>query len=159
MKIRLAVAAFLTLVTTQAIAEVLYFNGNIQATCTFTNASNGRFEQIGPRNLDALNVGKPASITVVNSKAGAFKVSITQPSGWVTAPTGVSTTGFQVQPRVTGPNSGSGFAPNGSKIESVLYNTGSDKIDVGLLFEETSLSALPNGEYSASVIVLCESVP
>lgn len=143
----------------QASAEVLYFGGNIANTCTFSNSTNGRFSQIGPRNLDALDVGEPASITVSNNQAGAFKVSITQPSGWLTAPVGVSTTGFQVLPRVTGPNAGSGFTPNGNKIESVLQSTGVDTLAVGLLFEESSLSTLPEGEYSATVIVLCEATP
>lgn len=148
---------FLALLATQVHAETLYFGGNIASTCTFVNATNGRFSQTGPRNLDALNVGTPASITVVNNKANAFKVSITQPSGWIQAPTGVSTTGFQLQPRVVGPNATSGFAPNGSKIETVLQRQGSDRIDVGLLFEETSLTALPDGEYSTSVTILCEA--
>lgn len=145
-------------VATQAFSEVLYFGTNISTTCTFSNASNGRFSQIGPRNLDALNVGSPASITVNNNQAGAFKVSITQPSGWIAAPATVSTTGFQLIPRITGPNATSGFSPNGSKIESILYQTGSDNIEVGLLFEESALSSLPTGEYSTSVTILCEAI-
>ena len=140
----------------QAFSDTLYFSNNVSTTCTFMNATNGRFVQTGPRNLDALNVGTPASITVVNNQAGAFKVSITQPVGWVTAPIGVSTTGFQLMPRVVGPNAAVGWAPNGSSIESVLQNSGTDRIDVGLLFEETSLTALPSGEYSTFVTVLCQ---
>jgi len=152
-----ALFGLMALFAVQAYAETLYFGGNISSSCTFVNATNGRFSQVGPRNLDALNVGTPASITVVNNKASAFKVSITQPAGWIQAPTGVSTSGFQLQPRVVGPNATSGFAPNGSKIETVLQRQGSDRIDVGLLFEETSLTALPDGEYSTSVTILCEA--
>ena len=143
----------------QASAEILYFGGNISNTCTFSNSTNGRFSQTGARNLDALNVGVPASITVTNNQAGAFKVSISQPTGWLTAPVGVSTTGFQVMPRVTGSNATSGFAPNGSKVETVLQNSGTDVFAVGLLFEESSLSVLPEGEYSTTVTVLCEATP
>ena len=154
-KLFVVLAAFFA---THAFAEVLYFGGNISTTCTFANATNGRFAQVGPRNLDALNVGTPASITVINNQAGAFKVSITQPSGWIQAPANVSTTGFQLQPRVVGPNASSGFAPNGSKIESILRNQGTDIISVGLLFEEPTLTSLPTGEYSTSVVILCEAV-
>jgi len=154
-KLFIALMAFFA---TQAFSEVLYFGTNLSTTCAFSNATNGRFAQVGPRNLDALNVGTPASITVINNRAGAFKVSITQPSGWIQAPATVSATGFQVQPRVVGPNAGSGFSPNGSKIESVLRNQGMDVISVGLLFEEPTLTTLPTGEYSTSVTVLCETV-
>lgn len=152
---KLLLAAF-ALLTTQVFAANLYFNGNIGTSCTLANATNGRFIQTGPRKLDADQQGTPATLTVINNAAGQFKLTVSQPSGWSLAPQTVSNTGFQLLPRVAGPNSNSGFAPNGGKLESVLNTSGSDLLTLGLQFEEFAIASLPQGEYSVVVTVLCE---
>jgi hypothetical protein len=147
-------AALLMSVVAQA--ENLYFYGNIGNLCTLSNATNGRFVQVGPRVLDAFQQGTPAGITVSNNAAGTYKISISQPSGWLTAPAAVSSTGFQLMPRVAGPNASSGFAPSGSKISTILNSSGTDVVTVGLLFEDFAIASLPVGEYSVAVNVICE---
>ena len=144
------------LVATFAQAEQLYFYGRIGASCTLSNATNGSFIQTGPRKLEAFEQGTPGRITVTNSAAGTYQVSISQPSGWLASPANVSNTGFQLMPRVVGPNAGSGFAPNGQKTSSVLWSSGVDVVTVGLIFEEFAFTSLPTGEYSVAVNVVCE---
>lgn len=147
---------FIALCSFSVFAETLYFNGTIGNSCTLANATNGRLVQVGPTKLEANNQGSPASISVINNAAGTYKLTITQPSGWNAAPQTVSNTGFQILPRLTGPNATSGFTPSGGKTESVLNIAGTDVVTVGMFFEEFALPALPVGDYSVVVTVLCE---
>ena len=148
--------SFIALCSLSVFAENLYFNGTIGSSCTLANATNGRLVQVGPTKLEANNQGSPASISVINNAAGAFKLTITQPSGWNAAPQSVSSTGFQILPRLSGPNATSGFTPNGGKTETVLNISGTDVVSVGMFFEEFTLPSLPVGDYSVVVTVLCE---
>lgn len=143
-------------VLNNSFAANIHFGGSIGTSCTISNVTNGQLIQTGPRKLDANTQGIPASLTVTNNAAGQYKVTISQPSGWSFAPQNVSNTGFQITPRVVGPNANSGFSPNGGKFETELNVSGSDLFQIGLQFEEFTLSALPQGEYSVVVTVLCE---
>lgn len=144
-------------------AETIKFSGNVSASCTISNISDGGIVLQVPDTLTSTsNGGVTATFDVTNNSPNTFKVVIDDFDSFDTAPANTPTQiAFTTSSRIS---SGVNRDLDNSTIvtgaeEYELVNEGEDTFSIDLTaFAQASGASFPTGSYVATTTVTCSSI-